>query len=85
MDGVDGGHAEPGRQNPVECGRRPPALDVAEDRDPRLEAGAMLDLAREEIGDASEPLMTVDVDLAFGAAIVPGFGRAPSATTTMEA
>ena len=59
VDGVDGGHAEPGRQNPVECGRRPAPLDVAEDRDPRLEAGAMLDLAREEIGDASEPLMTV--------------------------
>ena len=54
MDEVDGGDAEAGRQHPVERRRRAAALHVAEHHDPRLEPGAVADLAGDHVGDAAE-------------------------------
>ena len=54
VDEVRGLEAEPGRQHAVARGRRAAALDVAEHRHARLEAGALLDLAGELAADAAE-------------------------------
>ena len=86
VHGVDGGDAEPGGQHAVERGRRAAALDVAEDRHPGLEAGARLDLVGERVADAAEPhVAELRRPRPTRSAIVPSFGAAPSATTTIDA
>ena len=86
VHGVDGGHAVARSEHPVEGRRCASALHVAEDRDARLEARAVLYLLGEKVRDASEAPVAVDVDLALGRPrCVPGLGMAPSATTTTEA
>ena len=59
-------HAEARRQHAVVGGRRAAALDVAEDRHTRLEAGALLDLALELDRDAAEARVAERVGLAAG-------------------
>jgi hypothetical protein len=57
VGGVDRRQAQPRGEHPVEGGRRAAALDVAEHRRPRVEAGALADLAFEQLADAAEPLV----------------------------
>src|SRR5437588_103597 len=64
VDGVDGGDPESGGENPVEGGRRAAALDMAENRDPCLEPGALLYLLGDPVADAAEAHVAELVDLA---------------------
>src|SRR5205085_4167847 len=59
--------AEPGGEHAVARSRGAAPLDVAEHRDPSLEAGALLDLAGERVADAAlgEPNMAELVLLAL--------------------
>src|SRR6202034_3316688 len=52
---LDRAEAEPGREHAVERGRGAAALDVDEDRGARFLAGALLDLAGQEVADAAQP------------------------------
>src|SRR4051794_16521412 len=58
---IDGGDAEARAEDPVVGDRRAAALDVAEDRHPRLVARAPLDLALELDGDPAEALVAEGV------------------------
>src|SRR3954452_6364924 len=52
---VDRVQAEPRRQHPVECSRRPAPLHVPEDGLARLVSGALMNLPLEHLPDATEP------------------------------
>ena len=54
VDEVDRRDAEPRRQHAVERRRGPAALDVAEHHHPRLEPGALPELAGDDVGHAAE-------------------------------
>src|SRR3954454_3101735 len=59
--GLRRGDAEARPEHAIVGQRRAPALHVAEDRHPRLVAGALLDLALERDRDAAEPLVAEGV------------------------
>ena len=85
MRRVDRREPESGGEHPVKRGRGAAALDVAEHGGARLEARPCLDLLLEPLADPPEPRMAELVQLARSQTlIVPSFGTAPSATTTIE-
>src|ERR1700736_6099245 len=61
--GVDGLDTEPGGEHAVEGRGRSAPQNVAEDRHPRLEAGALLDLLLHAVGDATQANVAERVDV----------------------
>jgi hypothetical protein len=60
-------------------------LGVTEDRHASLEAGTLLDLLGQRVGDTAKPRMAELVDLTGGESQGPLPGNGPLATTTIDA
>ncbi len=75
MECIDRMEPEPGGQHPVEGGRGPTSLDVAEHSGPGFLARPGADLDFEELADPSQAGMTEGVDLGLGAGDGPLGGQ----------
>src|SRR5581483_12393736 len=69
MDHIYCAYAVAGSQHAVKCSRSAPALDVAQHDGAGLEAGALLDLLRQQVADAAQANVS---ELVFGCAEING-------------